>query len=112
MEAAVVEHTRTPWALYHSNGTIAIKNPRSHRSKNEIVFWTGFDSSHYQKEALANAAFIVEAVNNYEKMREALTEIRRQCDENIGPTRSGRLDRIAYLADTALPSTPRATGEG
>ena len=37
-----------------------------------------------------------------EKMQEALRQIRKTCDEPMGPSRSGLLDKIATLADTAL----------
>jgi hypothetical protein len=69
------EHTPTPWKLFHSNGTIAIKNPRSRSSHNEIVFWTGFDASHYPDLALANARFIVNAVNAHDALLAALQKI-------------------------------------
>jgi DNA-binding NarL/FixJ family response regulator len=67
--------TRTPWALFHSNGVIAIRNPRSRSSHNEIVFWSGFDASHYPKQALANATLIVKAVNSHDDLLKALQDI-------------------------------------
>lgn len=65
-------HTSTPWELFDRCDTLSIRNPRAHSSKSEIVFWTGFDSTHYPKQARANAAFIVKAVNNHDALVNAL----------------------------------------
>lgn len=77
------EHTPTPWSLFDLNGVLAIKNPRSDASHNEIVFWTGFDASHYPKQARANAAFIVTAVNNHDALVNALRNARNYIDAVI-----------------------------
>jgi hypothetical protein len=84
---AMSEHTPTPWELFEVNDTIAIKNPRHKSSHNEIVFWTGFDASHYPKQARANAAFIVRAVNSHdaliERAENALECLRNAHDQLI-----------------------------
>lgn len=71
----MTQHTPAPWELFNKNGTIAIKNPRSRKSHNEIVFWTGFDASHYPEKALANATHIVRCVNIHSALVAALQAI-------------------------------------
>lgn len=48
--------------------------------------------------------------------REALKQIRHYCDENLGPSRSSLLNKIAKLADDALALSPdepaRVTDKG
>lgn len=69
------KHTSTPWELFDRNGIVAVRNPRTRSKKSEIVFWTGFDSSHFPKQAKANAAFIVKAVNSHDALVKALQQI-------------------------------------
>jgi len=76
----MTEHTPTPWELFDCNGVVAIRNPRARSSKSEIVFWSGFDASHYPKQASANAAFIVEAVNNHETLKARVKELEEEVD--------------------------------
>jgi hypothetical protein len=73
----MTSHTPTPWELFDCNGIIAIRNPRARSSKSEIIFWSGFDASHYPRQAAANAAFIVKAVNNHEALVKALERAER-----------------------------------
>jgi len=40
-------------------------------------------------------------------MREALETIRKYCDENLGPSRSSLLNKIASVADAALAAVPQ-----
>lgn len=101
------KHTPTPWALFSSNGTIAIKNPRSQKSYNEIVFWTGFDASHYPEQAEANAAFIVKAVNSHDTMMTALQKI---ADTDQYPDHADTAAELREIARSALSSTPQNTG--
>jgi hypothetical protein len=42
-------------------------------------------------------------------VREALEQIRKYCDENLGPSRSSLLNKIAALADAALSTTAIGT---
>ena len=57
------KHTPGPWELFHrahggDKWTIAVFKSGT---KHEVVSWTGFDSSHFQKQALANARLIAAA---------------------------------------------------
>ena len=62
-------HTPTPWVHYHyplskKEGAIdAIMHKGTPSPKNEIVFWSGFEASHFPKAATANARRIVACVN-------------------------------------------------
>lgn len=69
-------HTPTPWRLFDENGVLAIKSSER-QSHNEVIFWTGFDGSHYPKANRANAALIVRAVNSHAELVKALEEIER-----------------------------------
>ena len=98
----MAEHTPTPWELFDDSGVTAIINPRACSSKREIVFWTGFDASHYPKQAKANAAFIVKAVNNHDQMVKALEEIealgeKADLKNEIG-IRAGNIAHAALIA--------------
>lgn len=104
------KHTPTPWELFDCNGVVAIRNPRARSSKSEIVFWSGFDASHYPKKARANAAFIVQAVNNHDFLIKVLEKIagHREYDEadHKAAAKYKREDGFwttdEYLADSAL----------
>lgn len=65
----------------------------------------GFEGMPYP-EARENYGTLVERAV---KAEDALKEIRKYCDENLGPSRSSLLNKIAHLADTALavPSAHR-----
>lgn len=79
-------HTPLPWKLFNRNGVIAIKSAEK-QSHNEIVFWTGFDASHYPEAAAANAALIVTAVNSHAALlaeRDALRSALRTAFNYLG----------------------------
>jgi len=80
----VSEHTPTPWAVFGDDDTVAIVNPRGRAPKNEIVFWSGFDASHYPKQVKANAALIVEAVNNHEALKAENERLRSELEQVKG----------------------------
>jgi len=46
-------------------------------------------------------------------VREALETIRKYCDENLGPSRSSLLNKIAHVADEALAAltAPAVSGD-
>jgi hypothetical protein len=85
-------HTPTPWKLYHEGGILSVY----HETLDDVIHWTGFDSAVCKdsrgttvktKNDAANAAFIVEAVNNHEKLlarvsrlEAALSELLEQID--------------------------------
>jgi len=62
--------TPVPWDLFNKNGFISI-----YKNNKEVIKWTGFDSSDYPKNALANAEFIVRACNSHESLLAALEAI-------------------------------------
>lgn len=97
-------HTPTPWALFSESGIIAIRNPRARSSKSEIVFWSGFDASHYPKQAEANAALIVRAVNSHQTFVDALQKI---ADTDRYPDHEDTAAELREIARTALSSTLR-----
>lgn len=90
-----MEHSKTPWVLYagklipeYPNKIVEVQDENG----KAICKWTGFDGAD-QSPAIrkANAAFIVEACNNYERLREqnkelveALREIANDPDYNCG----------------------------
>lgn len=95
-------HTPTPWSLFRENSLLAIVNPRARSSKREIVFWTGFDSSHYPKQAKANADLIVKAVNSHEALVAALQKI---ADTDKYPDHEDTASEMREIARTALSAT-------
>lgn len=70
----MTEHTPTPWRVFDMNGTIAIMAGKLERH-NEVIHWSGFDASHFPDDVAANAAFIVKAVNNHDKLVQALQDV-------------------------------------
>jgi len=48
--------TPGPWKLFNRNGIISI-----YKNNKEVIKWTGFDSSDYQEDVLANAHLIAAA---------------------------------------------------
>lgn len=91
------EHTPTPWAVFGDDDTVAIVNPRGRAPKNEIVFWSGFDASHYPKQVKANAALIVEAVNNHEALKAENERLRSELEQAKGQVKKAQatFDEIA-----------------
>lgn len=69
------KHTPTPWKVFDKPGTLALMAASKPGPKNEVVHWSGFDASHFPKQAQANAHFIAKAVNNHERLLAALQKI-------------------------------------
>jgi len=63
------EHTPGPWFLHVSSNVIQISDKQFHTNKSAIVHWMGFDGSDKPRDVkIANAAFIVKAVNNFDAL--------------------------------------------
>ena len=63
------QHSPIPWKVFADGKTIAIFRGDSVK---EIIGWTGFDSSDFPEQNLANAQLIVQAVNSHEVAREMM----------------------------------------
>ena len=57
-------YTPGPWSLFNKNRTVAVT--AGDGPHNEVVHWSGFDSSHYPKQVVANARLIAAAPELYE----------------------------------------------
>ncbi len=81
-----MKHTELPWGMEVTENDIWIGPMRPDGVKvNEIVFALDFDSTYrksHRDRILANAAFIVHAVNNHYKLVEALREARAEIYAN------------------------------
>jgi hypothetical protein len=58
------------WRLFNKGGVISV-----YAKNKEVIKWTGFDSSDYPKDALANARFIVLADHHFDALKTALKSI-------------------------------------
>ena len=87
-----MKHTPTPWILYDIPGFIM------HRNK-QIIIADTMRSNTIKEVAEANAAIIVKAVNNHEKLVECLTKLIKACED----CESFNFEHPAYQnADTLL----------
>lgn len=69
-----MEHTPTPWRLFNGESVIAILDS-SGSGQVPVINWQGFDdSSRPRSEHAANAAYIVQAVNAHEKLKQELAQ--------------------------------------
>lgn len=72
------KHTRGPWRVFNKNGVLAIKSGKG--SKNEVVHWSGFDASHFQRQRLANARAIAAAPTMLKMMKAARPILANFCE--------------------------------
>ena len=60
--------TPAPWRLFNKNGTVAVIADAKPAPHNEVISWTGFDASDFQKQNVANARLIAAAPELYEAL--------------------------------------------
>lgn len=76
-----------------------------HRAAGKLGFQL-FNGEQHLANAVAEIARLKALASPHEEaVRETLKQIRRYCDENLGPSRSSLLNKIAKLADDALSPT-------
>ena len=69
-------HTPEPWGLFNRNGVVAIVAPDG----KEVVHWTGFDAATAKEQPIANASFIVRAVNSHADLLTALEGVTKAAE--------------------------------
>lgn len=95
------EHTPLPWHL----GIVLYPYVHFYGPTDAIGFSPAIGSCQTalgEDHDVANAAFIVRSVNAIPDLISALEQIRRYSDENLGPSRSSLLSKIAAIADAAI----------
>jgi hypothetical protein len=58
--------TKGPWRVFHQSGVLSVMAGETTR---EVVHWSGFDSSHFPNQAVANAHLISQAPALYDALR-------------------------------------------
>ena len=103
MKTNEIKHTELPWRLWKANDdTWAICETKE--NGRHPYFATVSVGNMWGDEGKANAAFIVKAVNNHEKLLEALNDIISE-SENHGcgsDTMSESLDEVRRVAIKAI----------
>ena len=75
-----MQHTPGPWRVFDKPGTLAVMGPAKTDQHNEVVHWSGFDSSHYPDQAKANARLIAAAP----EMQRLLSKLVEQVSDPVG----------------------------
>lgn len=102
------EHTPTPWSLYEHDPLVIVDDKGS--SLGEMVPGDPYISP---ATALANAAFVIRAVNSHETLLQTLHAIIQLDHHNMGPeSRATKIARAALAAVGLLtpPLRPEPNG--
>jgi hypothetical protein len=98
------EHTPTPWVSKQRDSEIVIYGPE----KIQVVttsWHTSIRGSYpLKRESLANAAFIVKAVNSHDALRAALAQFVAACDTASPTSMMTEIGRACAVARAALAS--------
>jgi len=104
------KHTPTPWRVFSKNNVISIMKADSTGAGlvfptfDEIIHWSGFDSSYFHVDAPANAGFIVDACNQHDRLKAQvaiLLEVLKEINHMGGDERGGYC--ICPLNDGSAP---------
>jgi hypothetical protein len=100
----ISKFTPGPWTLFNKNGIISI-----YKNKKEVIKWTGFDSSDYPKDALANATLIAAAPDLFSALINIISWIQL---DMIEMQREGHtIKHLAAACDLAQAAINKATGK-
>lgn len=101
------EHTKTPWIVYDDDTSdslaITTENRMDHSMVEIATVSIGFDEP-FESKQRANAAFIVEAVNSHESLKdelEAVEQLAKSCAEEVLDLRRQLSEVRALLASAA-----------
>ena len=86
------QFTPGPWKLYNKNGIISI-----YANNKEVIKWTGFDSSDYPEDAIANARLISQAPTMYQKLADTVEFLDRYMTDGTGDIGELREDLVETL---------------